>query len=131
MIESLGEPTELLFSYGTLQLAAVQLATFGRLLEGAEDHLVGYEKGWLEIADASVVQISGESRHPIVTHTGRVDHRVRGTVLRVTIDELQHSDTYEVAAYRRECLALASGKKAWVYVDARDEKPYGRRPWAS
>src|SRR5689334_5312839 len=36
------QPAELLFAYGTLQQEAVQLATFGRRLEGVEDALPGY-----------------------------------------------------------------------------------------
>lgn len=34
---------ELLFSYGTLQQKAVQLATFGRELSGTKEVLVGYQ----------------------------------------------------------------------------------------
>ncbi|WP_442583511.1 hypothetical protein ACSBOB_16760 [Mesorhizobium sp. ASY16-5R] len=37
-----GDASEKLFSYGTLRLADVQLATFGRLLEGREDTLPGF-----------------------------------------------------------------------------------------
>ena len=33
---------ENLFSYGTLQSVAVQLATFGRRLAGKADRLIGY-----------------------------------------------------------------------------------------
>ena len=36
--------TQLLFSYGTLQLEAVQLATFGRKLAGTADGLPGFEQ---------------------------------------------------------------------------------------
>ena len=34
----------LLFSYGTLQQEDVQLATFGRLLQGQKDELLGFEQ---------------------------------------------------------------------------------------
>ena len=34
--------TEFLFSYGTLQLEAVQMANFGRLLTGQRDVLEGF-----------------------------------------------------------------------------------------
>ena len=43
--------SEELFTYGTLQLEEVQLATFGRVLEGRPDALVGYR---LEIGRAHV-----------------------------------------------------------------------------
>ena len=42
---------QLLFSYGTLQLPAVQLATFGRLLAGSADLLPGFRLDMLEITD--------------------------------------------------------------------------------
>ena len=121
MAKSLIEPTELLFSYGTLQLEHVQWASFGRRLDGIEDHLVGYKSEWLEITDPAVILASGQARHPIVTFTGRAADRVRGIVFRVTNQEIQHADMYEVSDYRRERLALASGLSAWVYIGARDE----------
>lgn len=61
--------TERLFSYGTLQQEDVQRATFGRLLEGAPDALVGFARQMLEIADPDVLAKSGKSFHPIVVHT--------------------------------------------------------------
>src|ERR1700689_2851580 len=45
----------LIFSYGTLQQDNVQLSTFGRLLEGHGDELVGAEKSLLRIDDEKVV----------------------------------------------------------------------------
>src|SRR5438105_3878856 len=49
----------LLFSYGTLQLANVQLSTFGRLLEGNLDELLGYEHSLFKIEDPSDDVMSG------------------------------------------------------------------------
>src|SRR5262249_7905422 len=117
----LAEPTELLFSYGTLQLEPVQLATFGRRLEGSEDYLAGYRSEWLEIGDSAVIKSSGQSRHPIIALTGWSWDLIRGTVYPVTDEELRRADAYETADYRREPVTLVSGKAAWVYVDARDE----------
>ena len=45
----------LLFSYGTLQQEAVQLSTFGRLLHGHPDQLVGFEQSLLKIDDPEFV----------------------------------------------------------------------------
>jgi hypothetical protein len=39
------ERTVLLFSYGTLQRDEVQLSSFGRLLDGEDDAMVGYRQG--------------------------------------------------------------------------------------
>ena len=108
----------LLFSYGTLQEARVQRATFGRLLKGHEDQLVGYEQSLIPIEDADVVATSGKTHHPIVKFTGRAESRVRGTVFEITDTELLQADRYEVDAYRRVSAILASGKQAWVYVAA-------------
>jgi len=110
--------TELLFSYGTLQLEAVQMATFGRKLSGASDALQGFELALLKIEDPTVVAISGKAHHTMAKFTGRASDVVSGTVLAVTPDELQNADKYEVAAVRRVAVVLQSGIRAWAYVDA-------------
>ncbi|MGP8034000.1 MAG: gamma-glutamylcyclotransferase family protein [Steroidobacteraceae bacterium] len=109
----------LLFSYGTLQQDNVQLATFGRLLEGHGDQLVGAEMSILLVDDETVVAASGRTHHPVVRLNGVETSRVRGTVFAITDAELEHADSYEVAAHKRVAVVLASGKEAWVYVDAR------------
>ncbi len=113
------EPTERLFSYGTLQLEAVQLATFGRRLVGAKDILPGFARTMLKIEDEAVVATSGKTHHPIVKYTGQPGDSVDGMVFEVTAAELSNADKYEVAAYRRVAVTLCSGRRAWVYVDAR------------
>lgn len=110
--------SELLFSYGTLQLEPVQLATFGRPLEGRADEMPGYSLSMLKIDDPEVVATSGKTHHPVVTFTGNPSDTISGTVFAITPDELRHADEYEVASYRRDKVRLASGDSAWVYVDA-------------
>jgi hypothetical protein len=110
---------EFLFSYGTLQLEVVQLATFGRLLTGTGDRLPGFELGLLEIDDEATVSMSGKTHHPIARFTGRASDSVSGTVFTVTAEELQSADRYEVAPYERAAVTLQSGLRAWVYVDGR------------
>ena len=109
----------LLFSYGTLQQEAVQMATFGRLLRGQADELVGFEQGLLKIEDAEFVARSGMAYHAIAKVNGRGDSRVRGTAFEVSESELAKADQYEPAGYKRVTAKLASGKQAWVYADAR------------
>lgn len=75
---------ENLFSYGTLQNEAVQLATFGRTLTGSPDLLYGYALSLIEIDDPQVVTTSGATHHPIVRYTGSSTDTVKGTVLQVT-----------------------------------------------
>jgi hypothetical protein len=50
--------TEFLFSYGTLQLESVQMATFGRVLSGLSDVLSGFAEAPLPIADEAVIAAS-------------------------------------------------------------------------
>ena len=106
-----------LFSYGTLQQEEVQLSTFGRKLTGAPDSLVGFIIAEVKIENSEVIATSGKEFHPIARQTGAVNHRVPGTVFEITEEELQHSDAYEVDAYKRVETVLASGKSAWVYVE--------------
>ena len=110
---------QFLFSYGTLQLEAVQMATFGRRLAGTSDALRGFELVVLEIEDQTVVAISGKSQHTMAKFTGRASDVVSGMVFAVTPDEIQNADKYEVAAVKRVAVVLQSGVRAWAYVDAR------------
>src|SRR3977135_4368482 len=110
---------ELLFSYGTLQLEAVQIATFGRRLSGVSDVLRGFELVLLKIEDQTVVAISGKAHHTMAGFTGRDSDVVSGTVFAVTREEIQNADKYEVAAVKRVSVVLQSGVRAWAYVDAR------------
>lgn len=109
----------LLFSYGTLQQDDVQRATFGHLLAGQADALPGYSQEMVAIDDPQVVATSGKTHHPIVKPSGQAADHVAGTVFEITDEELANADRYEVAAYTRVAVVLASGRQAWVYVDAR------------
>ncbi len=105
-----------LFSYGTLQLPQVQLATFGRLLAGSPDAIVGYELGAVRIDDPAVVATSGSDVHPVLAPGADADAEVPGTVFTITQQELAAADGYEVDAYTRVEVTLRSGLQAWVYV---------------
>jgi gamma-glutamylcyclotransferase (GGCT)/AIG2-like uncharacterized protein YtfP len=110
--------TELVFSYGTLQLPEVQRATFGREVPGRRDAIVGFDLDHVTITDAHVIATSGSDRHPILRPTDRVDAHVDGMVFELSAAELAAADSYEVDAYRRVAVPLASGATAWVYVFA-------------
>jgi SAM-dependent methyltransferase len=110
----------LLFSYGTLQQERVQLETFGRLLEGRRDELVGFESALVPIEDPKVAAAMAQTHHANAVYNGRSDSRVTGTAFEVTDAELALADQYErTASYVRIAVRLASGHDAWVYVDAR------------
>ena len=107
-----------LFSYGTLQQEEVQISTFGRKLTGAPDSLVGFVLADIKIQDSEVIATSGKEFHPIARRTGGFNHRVPGTVFEVSEEELANADRYEVSDYTRVETVLASGKSAWVYIEA-------------
>jgi len=100
----------LIFSYGTLQYERVQLSTFGRLLRGERDELVGFETTRVTAKD-------GKTQNANVTFNGRDESRVRGTVFEITDAELAAADQYEARdEYARISTTLGSGRQAWVYV---------------
>lgn len=107
---------EKLFSYGTLQLEQVQLATFARILNGKKDRLVGYKLDDLQITDPYVIEVSGKSVHQILIPTGSERDGVDGMVFELNLEELLKADSYEVKDYKRVRVRLASGEDAWVYA---------------
>jgi gamma-glutamylcyclotransferase (GGCT)/AIG2-like uncharacterized protein YtfP len=110
----------LLFSYGTLQMPVVQLANFGRFLEGTPDTLVGYHVDQVEITNPDVLAQSAQTFHPILRYTGKVFDEVKGTAFAVSELDVERADRYEVDDYQRIAVTLLSGRTAWVYVE-RDE----------
>jgi hypothetical protein len=111
--------SESLFSYGTLQTEAVQLATFGRRLEGKPDVLVGYSLTMIQIEDQNFVSLSGATHHRNIQFTGIASDFVEGMVFTVTTKELEKADAYEPADYKRILVQLRSGRNAWVYLNIR------------
>ncbi|MBW5289970.1 MAG: hypothetical protein Rpha_2069 [Candidatus Ruthia sp. Apha_13_S6] len=94
----------------------MQLKTFGRVLEGYADQLLDYQLRHIKIEDASVVELSGKTRHPIAV-SSEGDY-IEGVVFKITQTELLRSDQYEVDAYQRIKGKFQSGQDAWVYVEA-------------
>jgi len=109
--------TENLFAYGTLQKEAVQLATFGRRLEGKPDALAGYRLTMIEVQDQDFVTTSGTAHHRNVQFTGTASDSVEGTAFTVTKKELEQADAYEPDEYQRVLVRLRSGVNAWVYLN--------------
>jgi gamma-glutamylcyclotransferase (GGCT)/AIG2-like uncharacterized protein YtfP len=108
---------EQLFTYGTLQLEEVQLATFGRRLEGRPDVLLGHCLVKITIEDEDFVVKSGTAEHRNLQFTGNSSDFVEGTVFSVTIEELEKSDAYEPVGYGRVLVQLKSGASAWIYLN--------------
>ena len=107
----------LIFSYGSLQLEAVQLATFGRVLRGKPDELIGWVRTEIAVPKWHKAAASGSSHYANVEHRPESGGRVPGTVFEITDAELAASDAYEQGAeYVRVAAILASGFIAWVYV---------------
>jgi hypothetical protein len=112
-----------LFSYGTLQMREVQLANYGRALEGSPDALTGYRLVVLPDRDPNAVRISGTQTHMVVQMTGEFADRVPGVVYLLTAEELAATDAYEGSDYGRAELMLESGRQALVYVEANMGRP--------
>ncbi|MEE9580231.1 MAG: gamma-glutamylcyclotransferase family protein [Nitrosomonadaceae bacterium] len=110
---------EKLFSYGTLQQKDVQLSTFGRLLNGTQDALIGYVVSKVKITDQKVIDASGTDIHPILKFTGNESDVVNGTVFEITKSEMAQADEYEVDDYIRVATTLNSGNNAWIYAAAK------------
>ncbi|MFE2722094.1 gamma-glutamylcyclotransferase family protein [Kitasatospora sp. NPDC059327] len=115
-----------LFSYGTLQLPEVQLARFGRLLEGRSDALPGFRLTCVTITDPEVIAASGSDRHPLVVASPQGADAVPGSVFAITDAELAAADDYEVDDYARTEVVLRSGARAWAYLAARPEEGAAR-----
>lgn len=110
---------EYLFSYGSLQDEAVQLATFGRKLSGSSDTLPGYRTFRIEIQDKTAAAASGADFYMNAEFTGRQSDSVAGMRFSVTKQELEHADVYEKGAnYERIMVTLKSGMQSWLYVSA-------------
>jgi len=105
-----------LFSYGTLQKEQVQLETFGRILRGEKDILVGYQLKMLEIKDPEVLRKSNQKYHPILEFSGNSADEVEGVLFEVSNEEILHADEYEVDDYKRIETVFKSGKKGFIYV---------------
>lgn len=116
---------EWLFSYGTLQQASVQLANFGRKLQGRADVLTGWRLSTVQITDPQVLAQSGLSVHKILV-PGKPTDEVDGVVFEITPKELKAADGYETDAYKRIRVRMKSGTDAWVYVAAWPEDQSGR-----
>jgi gamma-glutamylcyclotransferase (GGCT)/AIG2-like uncharacterized protein YtfP len=108
--------TSSLFSYGTLQQSEVQLANYGRELEGLPDVLAGYKLAPLTITDPHVVAVSGKAVHMIARATGDPADRIPGMVFELTDAELAATDAYEGDPYSRVEATFETGRSAWVYV---------------
>lgn len=111
-------PTVYLFSYGTLQLESVQIASFGRVLEGDPDSMPGFRTEMVEITDPKVLEKSGERFHSMAVPSPAGNDAVAGRVFRITAEELEAADRYEVSDYKRVQVVLKSGIAAWAYVKA-------------
>ncbi|MGJ9371896.1 gamma-glutamylcyclotransferase family protein [Nesterenkonia sp. CF4.4] len=107
--------SDVVFSFGTLQLADVQRALFGRTVETVPDALAGYVVGELRITDPEVIATSGKDLHPALL-PGTDKDLVQGVALELAPDELAAADHYERVSYRRVPVSLISGRSAWAYL---------------
>lgn len=112
----------LLFSYGTLRQVEVQIALFGRPVEGVPDALPGFRQRMIEISDADVIAKSGTKWHPMVEPSDDPADAVEGLLFHLTPQDIASADAYEVDYVRRE-VRLRSGLMAFIYGDRDAELP--------
>lgn len=115
---STGEAAIPLFSYGTLRQENVQLATFGRRLDGRPDSLAGFSLSPMTITDPHVIATSGAGVHTIARPSGYTEDHIPGIVFRLTPAEIEAADRYEAGPIERIRVRLESGAEAFVYVAA-------------
>lgn len=106
----------LLFVYGTLRLPQVQLDTFGRVIDGNDEVLLGYTLDYLDVIDPHVPELSGRSTHPVLRATGNRLDKVFGRVLLVTDEEVDAADEYAAHSHHRARVLLTGDREAWVYI---------------
>ncbi|MFN0120934.1 MAG: gamma-glutamylcyclotransferase family protein [Blastocatellia bacterium] len=108
--------TEYLFSYGSLQQEAVQLATYGRKLKGQPDALAGYCFTLIPVKAQNAAAHPGVTHHRNLQLTGSASDLIEGTVFTLSPAELVQTDGYEAPDdYHRVPVQLRSGIRAWVY----------------
>jgi len=107
---------EYLFSYGTLQKDKIQLALFGRILQGWNDMLRGYKRISIEIKDNAFLAKGEENLQQTLIISQDNNDGVKGTVFEITEKELLQADQYEPNNYKRTKVILQSGKEAWIYT---------------
>ena len=96
----------------------MQLANFGRRLEGEPDEAPGFTLAKITIDDPGTILLSGSAEHLIMMASADPSNRVPGTVFALSPEELAAADDYEVPDYRRVEVLLSSGRRAWAYVKA-------------
>ena len=117
--ESVTEPAadQLLFSYGVMQSAEVQLDLFGHVVPSRPSFLTGYTVDYAEVEDHRVADACDRSVLPVLRRTGNPVDKVIGTVLSLTDAEVEAADEYQAPLlYRRIEVTLAGGQAGWVYV---------------
>jgi hypothetical protein len=109
----------LLFSYGTLQLESVQIASFGRKLNGFPAKIFGYKLKEVEITNPEVLLKSQQKFHPIAVQSKSSTDFVEGIAFELTEQELLQADEYEVDDYKRIEAELDSEQMAYIYVSVK------------
>ena len=72
----------------------------------------------VRVEDTEFARTSGKTHHATLRPTQSDAARVEGTAFEVTDEDLTRADAYEPEGYTRVAAELASGRLAWLYVDA-------------
>ena len=99
----------MLFAYGSLRKPEVQLANFGRLLDGEPDALTGYTLSRVTIDNPAALAASGTAIHDLALPSGNPADLIPGTLFRLTAAEIEAADIYEDVAFSRYYSRVAVG----------------------
>ncbi len=107
---------QLVFSYGALQNEELQRSVLGRVFPSEAAILPGFHADYAEMADPRFAELTGTSIHAVLRRTDDPRDKVIGKVFRLTEDELDAADQFQVLMFRREQVVLEGGRTAWVYL---------------
>jgi gamma-glutamylcyclotransferase (GGCT)/AIG2-like uncharacterized protein YtfP len=102
---------EKLFAYGTLNDPAIQLKLYNRKLIGSPDQLIQYYLSTITQNENNIL-----NTYPIAIYSGIQSDIIPGMVYEISQQELEATDIYEGAEYKRVLVKLQSGTMAWIYT---------------
>ena len=92
------------------------METYGKILKGKPDKLIGYILSNLRITDKNVIEKSGKEIHPVAIKTSDGNDSIEGIIFEISEKELVETDKYEVSDYERVLETFKSGREAWIYT---------------
>ncbi|OXG08442.1 gamma-glutamylcyclotransferase (GGCT)/AIG2-like uncharacterized protein YtfP [Flavobacterium araucananum] len=103
---------EQFFSYGTLRSKEIQMRVLNKILTGTPDHLISYK-----LKDLKIEEEFGMADYHVAIASENPADSIKGTVFKISNDDLAKIDLFESNAYKRVQVTLKSGIVAWIYIE--------------